>query len=515
MKLSIYITIILVLVGMVLDPRPARAQSLDLDQIGVNLLRATTTNLNGAGIRVAQPEGPVGPQEWETDPAAIGQPASLFSYASAAGSANMFPNAVGTNSPHADYVGLIFYGIIATNVAHVDCFDASYFINAYVVSNLVVLNDRVVNQSFSFGELTGGTSQWTDAKYDDYAARFGTLFVSAAGNGGGVVDPAACYNGIAVAAYLGSSSVGPTTDNGRCKPDITAAHIETSFSAPQVSGAAALLLQAALRGDGGPATNAASDLRTIKALLLNGAVKPADWTNSSASPLDARYGAGVLNVFNAYEQLARGKHVCSASNSVAAGAAHPPLAKTNSVSAMVGWDWESLTNNSVMDVVEHYFFNVSNGLATVTLVWNRQFGKTNINNLDLFLYNCANSNLVACSTSRVDNVEHLFVPSLPAGRYDLQVLKNGGANMVSDAETYALVFAFTATPKLNLVMTETKLVLSWPAYPAGFVVEASTNLVLPGGWSDATLPASGFTNGQNTLLLDAARQTQFYRLHEP
>ena len=39
-------------------------------------------------------------------------------------------------------------------------------------------------------------------------------------------------------------------------------------------------MQAGLRGDGGSDTNAAADMRTIKALLLNGAVKPADWTNS-------------------------------------------------------------------------------------------------------------------------------------------------------------------------------------------------------------------------------------------
>ena len=67
-------------------------------------------------------------------------------------------------------------------------------------------------------------------------------------------------------------------------------------------------MQAALRGDGGSDTNSAADMRTIKALLLNGAIKPADWTNNPPSPLDTRYGAGVLNVFNSYEQLAGGKH---------------------------------------------------------------------------------------------------------------------------------------------------------------------------------------------------------------
>jgi len=64
--------------------------------------------------------------------------------------------------------------------------------------------------------------------------------------------------------------------------------------------------------------------------------------------------------------------------------------------------------------VNHYFFNVTNSSGgatfalTATLAWNRQQNQTGINNLDLFLYNAANSNLVMCSTSLVDNVEHIF-----------------------------------------------------------------------------------------------------------
>ena len=58
-----------------------------------------------------------------------------------------------------------------------------------------------------------------------------------AGNGGPVNPPATCYNGIGVGdAYGGGSSVGPTLDNGRCKPDIMAPAGETSYSTPQVAG---------------------------------------------------------------------------------------------------------------------------------------------------------------------------------------------------------------------------------------------------------------------------------------
>src|SRR5262249_1545219 len=140
-----------------------------------------------------------------------------------------------------------------------------------------------------------------------YAARYGTLFITGAGNSGSVSSPATCYNGMGVAAYGGNSSIGPTSD-GRSKPDITAPASLTSFSTPQVSGAAAVLLQAANRNDAGAGTAAdAGDARTLKALLMNGAEKPSDWAHTATAPLDARYGAGVLNLWNSYRQLRGGK----------------------------------------------------------------------------------------------------------------------------------------------------------------------------------------------------------------
>jgi hypothetical protein len=503
----------------ILSGGPAAGQTLEQrDQIGVTALRAVTTNLNGAGIQVAQAEAdvPVSPIAFEVNPANVGQPVSLFTYFSANGSARVYPNTAGTNSWHAELVGNYFYGLpngVATNVAQVDNYDADFFIEN-VVQRQVPINSLVVNQSFVDTDLNSQASYNTN--YDNYAARFKTLFVSGAGNGGAVCPPSTCYNGISVAAYAigASSSIGPTRDNGRCKPDLTAPSTDyTSWSTPQVSGAAALLLQAALRGDGGSDTHSAADPRTIKALLLNGAVKPADWTNASSSPLDARYGAGVVNVLNAYEQLAGGEQIFSASNSVACGTAHPPLAVTQAMAVNRGWDFEAIASDAADDAVNHYFFNVSNGMATVTLVWNRQFGQTNINDLDLFLIATASSNLVACSTSRVDNVEHLFVPRLAAGSYDLQVLKNGGTNGVSDTETYALAWEFVS-PGLNFTPSGTNAVLSWPVYPAGFQVEAAANLSAP-AWTTNGLPPAVITNRMNNLILSTTNGSQFFRLHRP
>jgi hypothetical protein len=341
------------------------------------------------------------------------------------------------------------------------------------------------------------------------------------GNGGSVNAPATCYNGIGVAVDNGSSSTGPTLDNGRAKPDITAPGYPaglTSFSTPYVSGAAAVLMQAGARGDGGNGTNAAADIRTVKALLLNGAVKPADWTNNAPSPLDTRYGAGVLNVFNSYEQLAGGRHGYIVSTSVSTGGAHPPTGASGMVSTLSGWDFNTNTSSSTSDGVNHYYFNVTNGVseamftATATLVWNRQRNKSGINNLNLFLYNAANSNLVAVSTSAVDNVEHIFVPNLAQGRYDLQVWKAGGS-FVSSSETYALAFEFFSLP-LGIVRSGTNVVLQWPLYPAGFVLESAANLNPPASWN-TNGPASVVTNNQNSVVMGITNTSLFFRLWRP
>jgi hypothetical protein len=508
-----------------LGPMAARAQNLDT--IGVTLLWTVTTNVNGAGIHVAQPEANNGPTttNWQVNSSSFGQLTSLFTYYSSNGSATTFPNSLGAESSHADAVGTNFYGIpngVATNVALVDNYEAGYFYNSMIAGSVPLNNnDPVVNQSFNFVVTGVSQQQIIDSTYDNYTERYNTLFVSGVGNGGSVNAPATCYNGIGVAVDNGSSSTGPTLDNGRAKPDITAPGYPaglTSFSTPYVSGAAAVLMQAGARGDGGSSTNAAADIRTVKALLLNGAVKPADWTNNAPSPLDTRYGAGVLNIFNSYEQLAGGRHGYIVSTSVSTGGAHPPTGASGMVSTLSGWDFNTNTSSSTSDGVNHYYFNVTNGVseamftATATLVWNRQRNKSGINNLNLFLYNAANSNLVAVSTSAVDNVEHIFVPNLAQGRYDLQVWKAGGS-FVSSSETYALAFEFFSLP-LGIVRSGTNVVLQWPLYPAGFVLESAANLNPPASWN-TNGPASVVTNNQNSVVMGITNTSLFFRLWRP
>ncbi|EEF57580.1 hypothetical protein [Pedosphaera parvula] len=495
-----------------------------MDTIGVTLLRQTTTNLNGAGIKVAQVEANAGgsPPGFEVNPGNVSQPASLFTYYSTVGTANTYPNSVGLNSGHADAVGGYIYGLggpIATNVAHVDNYDAEYFYTSIIaVTFPPPINARIVNQSYSFGVQTSAEQQQTDANFDDYAAQYNTLFVSAVANGGAVTAPGTSYNGIGVGAYQGLSSVGPTTDNGRAKPDITAPEQVTSYSTAEVTGCALLLLQAALRGDGGSDTNSAADIRVLKALLMNGAIKPVDWTNSSSSPLDARYGAGVLNIFNSYHQLLGGKNGFNATSTVSAGNPHPPTGAAGTQAILSGWDFNTSSGSPVNDSVNHYYFNLTNSAgnaiftATATLVWNKQANATSINNLDLFLYSVNSGGLIAASTSAVDNVEHLLLTKLPPGRYDLQVLKHAGITP-SLNETYSLAFEFFTMP-LKSGCSNNTAVLSWPIYPTGFVLESASSWGAPISWSTVNV-APTVVNNTNRVVVSSSSGNQFFRLRRP
>lgn len=522
-----FIRMALVLSLAILFHSPARAQNLD--QIGVTLLRTLTTNLNGTGIRVAQPEAELG-TDWEVDPTVLGQPDSKFSYFSSVGSTNGYPNFVGTNSWHAEWVGSNFYSVafgVATNIGHVDNFEADYFFNS-IVSGTPPSNidDAIANQSFIFGTVPVSTQQQIDSAYDNYAVQFNTLFISGAGNGDpvNITPPGTCYNGIGVGVSDSTSSVGPTADNGRSKPDIIAPGGATSFSTPYVAGSAAVLMQAALRGDGGADTNSAADMRTIKTLLLNGAVKPTDWTNSMSAPLDTRYGAGVLNIFNSYKQLAGGKQGYITSASVGTGNPHPPTGASGTISALTAWDFNTISSSLLTDGVNHYYFNVTNSnsntafIGTATIAWNRPASispnvQSGINNLALFLYNAANNNLITASTSLVDNVQHIFIPRLPPGRYDLQVWKAGGSGIVSPSESYALAWSFVS-PALSVAKSGTTAQLSWPVYPAGFIVQSATSLTAP-SWTANNLPQPSFSTGTNILSVPMTNAVEFFRLREP
>jgi hypothetical protein len=437
----------------------ARASS---DPIGLIALRSLDPSLTGSGVTVGQAEADVsGINTFEVNPASVGQPQSLFAYYDDNGNVTSTYNAA-EGSGHAIYVADNFYSSttgVAPGVQHVDNYSANYFW-AGIINDGTPISDAIVNQSFIFTEGDGSPvsvadQQETDLLYDDYVATHQTIFVSAVGNGGQVNAPGTAYNGIGVGAYGGSSSTGPTIDNGRSKPDIVAPASATSYSTPLVSGSAALLLQA-----GAAISSDATDPRTIKALLLNGAVKPSGWTHTHTAPLDVNYGAGVLNVYNSYIQLEAGEQSPSAISHEALGGNHSALSG-GYAEPLVGWDFTTFSSSSTQDVYNHYLVPTSSHAGsytlTATLVWERPFETSvtsnPINNLDLFLYDATRNTTTPLdySDSTVDNVQELYDVGLTAGdTYDLEVFKAGGTigseGNISNSETYALAYDFAAVP---------------------------------------------------------------------
>ena len=483
------------------------------EKIGLIAMRRERPSITGAGIPVAQPEG----QGYEASDAWQVPPFVNFSvfytWTSDAGTTNSYPNSVGSFSSHAYNVGLNFYGDpngVAPGVPRVDNYDAGYFIESIVIP-LTPIPAQVVNQSFISPTVNYDTS------YDAYATLYNVLFVSGMNNAPDTPpSPGSCYNGLGVGVFTTNttSSIGPTSD-GRAKPDLVAPNFCcTSFSTPLVSGAAALLLQAAATNDGGPNTaSIATNSALVKALLINGAVKMTNWTNGFRRPLDARYGAGVLNTYNSDLQLRGGRRVAIATNNAAMDGSHPPTSDTGNIASLRGWDYSTIQSGT-QDRVAHYYFNLpTNGgafSATATLVWKKN-GAAPLKNLDLFLYNTTNNVLVTCSTSSVDNVEHIFVPKLAAGRYDLQVLKHSGSPF--DSENYALAFDFSPVT-VSIGRNGTNVIVSWSASPAGFTLQAALSLTVPITWRDIAT-TSVLSNAMNTVTLPASNSMQFFRLFRP
>ncbi len=540
-----------VVAGITIGATNARADTT-FQEMGITQLQQVAPGLDGAGVVVGQVEASLvdyNPNVFEPNPAITGQPAADFTFINSSGvSSGTYESTQG--SWHASDVGQIFYGGggygIAEGVSHIYVSAESGYLQnlkdfansssgAYAPPGSVngvagVNTPSVVNQSFIVFESSASYGVTLDALWDNYAARFNTLYVSAIGDGQTVSATAAnltvsyinppsdMYNGIAVGVYTGtvdgaiygpssgqsSAWIGPTAD-GRSKPDLVASAPAlgawTSYTTPEVSGVATLMEQAgrgtnlsgpvglsssdaAIIAQGTTAyTAAATDIRTVKALLLNGAVKPAGWTNSytvnngtytyhavsanAITPLDPRYGSGVVNAYNSYENLAGGEHNYSAVDSAVIASlptvtSAPPGSfsgsYTQTVSSanpttMEGWNLATIAAGTTCNSVENYDFSLPGTSAnawdlTATLTWNKDYNASGINHLLLFLLNSSGQQMAA-SVSLLDNVQQininpaLGINPLTPGQYDLAVEMLGGVNAISTSDTYALAWNFT------------------------------------------------------------------------
>ncbi len=448
-----------------------------LTQIGVAALQQINPSIDGAGVTVAQIEAPDGYYDppgqpyanlsvFEPNPTKLNQPASKFAYYAYTTPSTTFSS--GQYSSHAEYVASLFYGNtgsgVSPGVSAVDVYEADYYYYNPVANDYAPLGSTpagspsgvptyaspaVVNQSFIWEGSDASSIDEYNLGYDDYADSYNTIFVSAAGDGtttattpaSYVNPPATAPNGISVGA-LGLPNV--------TGADITAPGYATSFTAPLVSGVATDLVQAARQEVGGSGTAAAAtNMRVIKALLLNGAVKPAGWSNTSStatgSPLNPVYGAGVVNAYNSYQNLAGGEHAASTTTTQAnASTVQFQLNKAAIEKSLIGWNLATITSSAAQAAVDHYDFSMpqigNNSYdLTATLVWNLPMAQYTMNQLNLYLLN-SSGQIVGQSVNTTDNLQILALNDLTPGTYDLAVMKLGGT-FVSASETYALAWS--------------------------------------------------------------------------
>lgn len=457
-------TLILALVaGLVVVP-PAVAQST-LDQIGVLTLRnrlgpAAPT---GAGVSVMHAEAQVALNAYLPDPNDSHFVGKTFTDESGNG---LF-------SGHANGVGRFFYGInfgVAPGITDVHNYRVDgllgagdWFGPAYLNFNgglpVVKASERVQNHSWVDTDPFNAAAQQAQRRYDFALRRDNVIGVVGVNNGFGSPVPALLgntYNGIAVGLTNADSSHGPSTGDvpGRAKPDIVAPENFTSFSTPQVAGAAAVLLETTDGMGGGNAGR----METIKAALLTGATKDEfrflgqPWTRTNngsfVEPLDRRFGAGELNVNNSHLVLTGGEK----------------NGTDLALDGTQGWDYETLTG---VGAGRRYFFDVAelqNVRFSATATWLRRITPTgtganvfatsdatlSLVELRLFEANPDFSlgTMVDSSVSPIDNVQHLFDMNLTGGRYALELTLAGlPGGQGSEEVAVAWLVDFAAVPE--------------------------------------------------------------------
>jgi hypothetical protein len=389
------------------------AQAGYKDDIGWTKLAAELGSAlpEGTGVGVSHIEAPESPGNFGPNTAAADFAGKTFTLKS---------GAAGTSS-HATLVAGYYYGIVgsvAPGVADIDIYEANNWIGLGFLktgtTSAPASETRTV-QNHSWVAVSSGAAVDILRRLDYAIQQDDFLAVVGLNNGSPGTVPAllaSAYNGISVGLSNGGHSHGTTTvdGSGRTKPEIVAPESFTSFSTPMVSATAALLHQAAP-----PAGKSAV---VLKSILLAGATKsqfPA-WSRTTTRPIDSVFGAGQVNAYRGYRILEQGEQN--------PGAVTPR-----------GWDVQSTTTGGRL-----YFFDIAAGNTapafSAVLAWNRVIADGNSNpnawsaptssltNLNLRLHTATGftiGTLVDSSESAVDNIEHIYQPALPPGRYALEV----------------------------------------------------------------------------------------------
>ncbi|HMD54575.1 MAG TPA: S8 family serine peptidase, partial [Phycisphaerae bacterium] len=265
----------------------------------------------------------------------------------------------------------------------------------------------------------------------------------------------------------GGNSFGGSTDTFTNAYNLQLAG--TSFSAPIVTGGAALVVDAG-RTLYSSDPNAV-DGRVVQAVLMNSATPLAGWYNgqklsggviTTTQSLDYAQGAGQINLTNAYTQYTTGTADVAMPIAVLGNLQGSTVNAANVQS--VGWAFGAISHNTSTQTNEEYLISTplkGGTFLTMTLAWyadetydmenpdNVYYGS--FDNLDLQIWQDVGgvaTTLIAQSDSLYNNVEHLYDISLPGtGNYFIDVLENNYIFNFNNSSSTDFGLAWIDTPE--------------------------------------------------------------------
>jgi hypothetical protein len=310
---------------------------------------------------------------------------------------------------------------------------------------------KVVNHSWYLNN--GSTTEKISVlrRMDYVASRDQLIVVNAVNNETATNFPLLShgYNNLSVGrlglGHMADDTLAPYDGPGRMKPEIIgdASLLATSYTTATVSGAAALMVETARTDPAVSGNSNAERSDVIKAILLGGTIRDVGWTNNAptagpqrgetARPLDAIFGAGLLNVDRSHQIMTAGEQD---------GASSVP---TSSNVSNIGWDLASIEPDSS----RYYRFGVNDMVDEVVIAatWHRWIDNSDFENwelpdVDLILWREGDARTLeplvgdagigyftdgnVVSDSPVDNLEFISVRDLQPGHYVLEVRRDPG-----------------------------------------------------------------------------------------